>query len=241
MEPAGTPAAGWQKCVEKPDISNDIRHFAKLAMKAEAAKFHLVFQAVSSSIRPLPLNAVARNMTYAHMLEPFTEMAAMSQSTSRIGLVCTVCTSFWEPFDLARLASSVDHISGLRFGWNIVSGRHELAAPNPRQESIEHAVRYHRAHNFTEVVLGLWDSYEDDAFFRVPETGYYFDPAEFLDLHHDGKYHKVCGTLESWTFAQDHPVLVQAGSSGDGKAFGAQFAEVIFSVSRALDKAKECY
>lgn len=241
MEPAGTHAAGWQKYVGQPDIANDIKHFAKLAMEAEAAKLDFVFQADSSSIRPGPLDAVARNMTYANMLEPFTEMAAISQSTSRIGLVSTACTSFWEPFNLARLAASVDHISGGRFGWNIVTGRHPLAAPNFGQESIEHADRYHRAHEFTEIVLGLWDSYEDDAFCRDPDTGYYFDPAKIHALHHDGQYHKVRGPMNLGRSPQGRPVLVQAGSSGDGKEFGARFGEVIFSISGTLDKAREFY
>lgn len=241
MEPAGTHAAGWQKFADGPDIANDIKHFAKMAMEAEAAKLDFVFQADSSSIRPGPLDAVARNHTYANMLEPFTEMAAISQLTSRIGLVSTASTSFWAPFNLARLAASVDHISGGRFGWNIVTGRHPLAAPNFGQEFVGHADRYYRAHEFTEVVLGLWDSYDDDAFCRDPETGYYFDPAKIHALNHQGEYYRVRGPLNLGRSPQGRPVLVQAGSSGDGRDFGARYGEVIFSISGTIEKAREFY
>lgn len=241
MEPAGTHAAGWQKFAGRQDVANDIRHFAEMAREAEAAKLDFIFQADSASIRPGPIEAVARQETYANMLEPFTQMAALSQLTSRIGLVSTACTSFWEPFNLARLAASVDHISGGRFGWNIVTGRHPLAAPNYGQDSIGHADRYHRAHEFTKVVLGLWDSYEDDAFCRDRESGYYFDPAKIHTLNHEGEYYKVRGPMNLARPPQGYPVLVQAGSSGDGKDFGARFGEVIFSINGTLEKAGEFY
>lgn len=241
MEPAGTHHVGWQTFADRQDVANDIRHFAEMAQEAEAAKLDFIFQADSASIRPGPIEAVARQQTYANMLEPFTQMAALSQHTSRIGLVSTACTSFWEPFNLARLAASVDHISGGRFGWNIVTGRHPLAAPNYGEDKIAHADRYKRAHEFTEVVLGLWDSYEDDAFCRDPQSGYYFDPAKIHPLHHEGEYYKVRGPMNLARPPQGRPVLVQAGSSGPGKEFAARFGEVIFSINGTMEKAREFY
>lgn len=241
MEPAGTHAAGWQTFAGRGDVTNDIQHFAKMAREAEAAKLDFIFQADSMSIRPGPIDAVARQSGYANMLEPFTQMAALSQVTSRIGLVSTACTSFWEPFNLARLASSIDHISGGRFGWNIVTGRHPLAAPNFGVDKILHADRYKIAHEFTEVVLGLWDSYEDDAFCRDPQSGYYFDPAKIHLLNHDGEFYKVRGPMNLGRPPQGRPVLVQAGSSGDGKEFAAKYAEVNFSINGTLEKAGEFY
>jgi len=241
MEPAGTHVVGWKNFVGQRDIANNIQHFAKMANEAESAKLDFIFQADAASIRPGPIAAVARQSTYANMLEPFTQMAALSQRTSRIGLVSTACTSFWEPFNLARLAASVDHISGGRFGWNIVTGRHPLAAPNYGRDSIAHADRYHRAHEFTEVVLGLWDSYEDDAFCRDLESGYYFDPAKIHTLNHDGEFYKVRGPMNLARPPQGRPVLVQAGSSGPGKDFAARFGEVIFSINGTLEKSREFY
>ncbi|WP_340317596.1 NtaA/DmoA family FMN-dependent monooxygenase [Rhizorhabdus argentea] len=241
MEPAGTHATGWQTFADKRDVTNDIKHFANMARDAEAAKLDFIFQADAVSIRPGPIDAVARQCIYANMLEPFTQMAALSQLTSRIGLISTACTSFWEPFNLARLAASVDHISGGRFGWNIVTGRHPLAAPNFGQESISHADRYERAHEFTEVVLGLWDSYEDDAFCRDVESGHYFDPTKIHPLHHEGAFYKVRGPMNLARPPQGRPVLVQAGSSGDGKDFAARFAEVNFSINGTLEKARGFY
>lgn len=241
MEPAGTHAAGWQQFAGQRDIANDIDHFAKMAREAEAAKLDFIFQADSMSIRPGPIDSVARHITYSNMLEPFTQMAALSQVTSRIGLVSTACTSFWEPFNLARLASSIDHISGGRFGWNIVTGRHPLAAPNFGVDKIMHADRYKSAHEFTEVVLGLWDSYEDDAFCRDPESGYYFDPAKIHVLNHEGEFFKVRGPMNLGRPPQGRPVLVQAGSSGDGKEFAARFGEVLFTQIGTIEKAREFY
>ncbi|WP_340265845.1 NtaA/DmoA family FMN-dependent monooxygenase [Sphingobium mellinum] len=241
MEPAGTHAAGWQEFTDRRDVANDIHHFAEMAREAEAAKLDFIFQADSSSIRPGPIDAVARQPTYANMLEPFTQMAALSQATSRVGLVSTACTSFWEPFNLARLAASVDHISGGRFGWNIVTGRHPLAAPNFGHDTIAHADRYKRAHEFTEVVLGLWDSYEDDAFCRDPQSGYYFDPTKIHALDHKGEYYNVRGPMNLGRPPQGWPVLVQAGASGDGQDFGARFGEVIFSINGTLERAGKFY
>lgn len=241
MEPAGTHAAAWQSFASDTDVANDIKHFAKMAREAEAAKLDFIFQADSSSIRPGPIEAVARQQQYANMLEPFTQMAALSQVTSRIGLVSTACTSFWEPFNLARIAASVDHISGGRFGWNIVTGRHPLAAPNFGQDLIAHADRYQRAHEFTDVVLGLWDSYEDDAFCRDPQSGYYFDPPKIHAIGHQGEFYKVRGPMNLARPPQGRPVLVQAGSSGPGKDFGAKYGEVIFSINGTLEKAGEFY
>jgi N-acetyl-S-(2-succino)cysteine monooxygenase len=241
LEPAGTHAAGWQKFVGQPDISNDINHFAQMAREAEEAKLDFIFQADSSSIRPGPLGAVARQSTYNNMLEPFTQMAALSQVTSRIGLIATGITSFWEPFNLARVMASLDHMSGGRAGWNIVTGRHPLAAPNFGHDSIAHADRYRRGTEFTEVVLGLWDSYEDDAFCRDVTSGHYFDPTKIHALHHEGEFYKVRGPLSLARPPQGRPVLVQAGASDDGKDFSAQFAEVVFAINGTREKAQQFY
>lgn len=246
MEPAGTHAAAWQKLADQPNVSNDIKYFKQMAQEAEAAKLDFIFQADSASIRPGPIEAVARGSSYSNMLEPFTEMTALSQATSRIGLVATGITSYSEPFNLARLVASLDHISEGRAGWNIVTGRHPMAAPNfgkdfAQSESIAHAERYRRATEFTEVVLGLWDSYEDDAFCRDVETGYFFDPNKVHILNHEGKYYKVRGPLNLGRPPQGHPVLFQAGSSGDGKEFAARFGEAIFTINGSIEKARAFY
>lgn len=246
MEPAGTHAAGWQKFAGQRDITNDIKHFAKMAREAEAAKFDFIFQADSASIRPGPIDAVARQCGYANMLEPFTQMTALSQATSRIGLVATGITSYSEPFNLARLVASLDHISEGRAGWNIVTGRHPMAAPNfgkdfTQSADVAHAERYRRGTEFTEVVLGLWDSYEDDAFCRDVKSGHYFDPKKIHILNHEGEYYKVRGPLNLARPPQGHPVLFQAGSSGDGKEFAARFGEGIFTINGTIERARAFY
>lgn len=242
METAGTHAAGWQIFAGKPDVANSISHFAEMAREAEAAKLDFIFQADAASIRPGPIEAVARNNVYNNMLEPFTQMAALSQVTSRIGLIATGATSYWEPFNLARIIASLDHISGGRAGWNIVTGRHPMAAPNyGLDDLIPHAERYHRADEFTDVVLRLWDSYEDDAFCRDVDSGYYFDPAKIHPIFHQGEYYKVRGPLNLARPPQGRPVLAQAGASGDGKDFAAKFGEVVFAINGTIERARQFY
>lgn len=242
MEPAGTHAAGWQTFADQRDPVTDIRYFAQMAQEAEAAKLDFIFQYDSPSIRPGPLDAVARNSIYTNLLEPFTQMAALSQLTSRIGLVATGCTSYYEPYNMARIVASLDHISGGRAGWNVVTGRHPLAALNfGHSDGLAHADRYERGREFTDTVIDLWDSYEDDAFCRDVQSGFYVDPAKIHIQNHKGKYYDVRGPLNLARPPQGRPVLVQAGASEDGREFGAKYGEVIFSINGTFEKSREFY
>lgn len=242
MEPAGTHAAGWQNFADQRDPVNNIRFFAQMAQEAEAAKLDFIFQYDSPSIRPGPLDVVARNSIYTNLLEPFTQMAALSQLTSRIGLVATGCTSYYEPYNMARIVASLDHISEGRAGWNIVTGRHPLAALNfGHSDGIAHADRYERGREFTDTVLDLWDSYEDDAFCRDVESGFYVDPAKIHVQNHKGKFYDVRGPLNLARPPQGRPVLVQAGASEDGRDFGSKYGEVIFSINGTMEKSREFY
>ena len=132
--------------------------------------------------------------------------------TDKIGYIASASTTYNEPYHIARKFASLDRISGGRVGWNVVTSWSEQEALNfGRETHMEHAVRYHRAHEFMEVVQGLWDSFEDDAFIRNKATGQYFDPKKLHTLNHRGELFTVRGPLNASRPPQGYPVIAQAG------------------------------
>jgi FMN-dependent oxidoreductase (nitrilotriacetate monooxygenase family) len=237
----GHHVAAWRH----PDASDsaslaDFTDFAKLA---EAAKFDAVFLADAVGFRN---DDVDGSQYKAHSgvypFEPLTLLSALAATTSRIGLVATASTSFSEPFNLARQFASLDRLSEGRAGWNLVTSADPAAAFNfGHVAPIAHAERYSRAEEFADVVLGLWDSWEDDAFVRDREGGLYFDPHRLHVLNHVGKHFRVKGPLNIPRSPQGRPVLVQAGSSEPGKELAARTAEVIFTAQQTLADAVAFY
>jgi len=166
----------------------------------------------------------------------------LSVVTKNIGLIATVSTTFNEPFNVARKFASLDHLSGGRSGWNLVTSSSETEALNfGFEQHPAHAVRYERAREFYDVVAGLWDSWEDDAFIRDRDSGVYFDADKLHTLDHRGKHFKVRGPLNVARSPQGWPVVVQAGASDAGRELAAQTAEVIFVAHQTLDEAKAFY
>jgi FMN-dependent oxidoreductase (nitrilotriacetate monooxygenase family) len=219
----------------------DFPHYAELAQIAERAKFDAVFFADSVGIRDTNLASLSRTARADHF-EPLTLLAALSVVTKNIGLIATVSTTFNEPFNVARKFASLDHLSGGRSGWNLVTSSSETEALNfGFEQHPAHAVRYERAREFYDVVAGLWDSWEDDAFIRNRESGIYFDPEKLHTLDHRGPDFKVRGPLNVARSPQGWPVVVQAGASDAGRELAAQTAEVIFVAHQTLDEAKAFY
>jgi FMN-dependent oxidoreductase (nitrilotriacetate monooxygenase family) len=219
----------------------DFSHYAELAQIAERAKFDAVFFADSVGIRDTNLASLSRTARADHF-EPLTLLAALSVVTKNIGLIATVSTTFNEPFNVARKFASLDHLSGGRSGWNLVTSSSETEALNfGFEQHPAHAVRYERAREFYDVVAGLWDSWEDDAFIRDRESGIYFDPDKLHTLDHRGPHFKVRGPLNVARSPQGWPVVVQAGASDAGRELAAQTAEVIFVAHQTLDEAKAFY
>jgi len=218
------------------DASVSIDWFIESARKAEAAKFDLVFIVDSPFITP------DTAPHFLNRLEPLTLLSAVAVATSRIGLAGTLTTSFWEPFNVARQFASLDLISKGRAGWNVVTTGLEGAARNyGREEHFDHALRYRRAREFVEVVRGLWDSYEDDAFPRDKATGVFLDKAKQHPLNHRGEFFNVAGPLNIQRSRQGQPVIFQAGESAQGRAFGAAIAEGIYSNAESFEQAREYY
>jgi len=210
-------------------------YYRRLAVAAEKACLDAIFLADHVAI----WDSYASNVTsYANArLEPLTLLSALSTVTSHIGLICTGSASYTEPYNLARMFASLDHLSGGRAGWNVVtSGMDEEASNYGRDESIEHSTRYQRAAEFLDVAKGLWDSWEDDALVIDKVSGVFADKRRVHHLNHEGPFFKVRGPLNVPRSPQGHPIIVQAGSSDDGKNLAAKYADLNFALLRNIDE-----
>jgi len=226
----GHHETAWRHLDSTPRALTDIRYYQDLAKRAEAGLFDSIFFADHLSVGG-EVAHVAKGV-----LEPLTTLAAVATVTERIGLIATASTTYTEPFNLARQFASLDHISGGRVGWNIVTSWLPDAARNfGYDQPLDHAERYARASEYLEVVTKLWDSWADDAILDDRRTGRYADPDRVRAIDHAGRYFKVVGPLNIPRPVQGRPVLVQAGSSSTGKRFAAQYAEAIFTAH--LEKA----
>jgi FMN-dependent oxidoreductase (nitrilotriacetate monooxygenase family) len=189
----------------------------------------------------MPMDALKRSATPTSF-EPMTLLPALAMVTENLGLVATGSTTYDEPYHVARRFASLDHISGGRAGWNVVTTSNPNASMNfGRDDQMEHDERYNRAREFYDVVTGLWDSWADDAFIHDQESGVYFDPDKMHVLNHEGKYLKVRGPLNIGRPIQGHPVIVQAGASNAGRQLAAETAEAVFTAQSDLAAGQAFY
>lgn len=240
LEPSGRHIAAWRHPKAHPAASVSLDNLAGIARMAEAALFDFVFIADN--------NAVWEDIEYfkrierSAVLDPMIVLAALAGATRNIGLIATVSTTYSQPYHLARAFASLDHISGGRAGWNLVTSMFTNESKNfSADRHPAHADRYERAEEYADVVLGLWNSFEDDAFVRDKEAGIYVDPAKVHSLHHRGTYFTVQGPLNVPRSPQGQPVLVQAGSSNAGRELAARTAEVAFAAQQTLAEARAFY
>ncbi len=241
MRPVAIHTGAWRYPGAWPDANFSFAHLRHLARRLEEAKFDAFFMADHLAVLDMPVNALKRSHTVTSF-EPFTLLSALAGATERIGLVATASTTFDEPYHIARRFASLDHLSGGRAGWNIVTTANPDAALNFGQDTqMEHDARYDRAREFYDVVTGLWDSFADDAFVRDAESGIYFDPARMHVLDHHGPYLNVRGPLNIARPVQGWPVIVQAGASEAGRQLAAETAEVVFGASPNLEAGKSFY
>jgi FMN-dependent oxidoreductase (nitrilotriacetate monooxygenase family) len=236
LEGVGADHATWRDPDLAADASISIDWYIENARAAEAAKFDLVFIVDSPFITP------ETAPHFLNRLEPLTLLSAVAVSTSKIGVVATLTTSYWEPYNVARLFGSLDHISRGRAGWNVVTTGLEGAARNyGREEHFDHAVRYGRAREFVEVVKGLWDSYEDDAFPRDKASGTFLNKKKQHRLDHKGEHFSVAGPLALSRSRQGQPVIFQAGDSSEGRDLGARIAEATFASAQDFKSGQAYY
>jgi len=234
----GEKISDWRHPNMPPDASVSFEFYRQQALTSEKGKFDFVFIADALYINE------KSNPHYLNRFEPLTVLSALAAVTSRIGLVGTLSTSYSEPYTAARQFASLDMISGGRAGWNAVTSGLEKTALNFNrtiEDHPDHSERYKIASEFVEVMKGLWDSWEDDAFIRNKETGAFFDPDKLHELNYEGEFFSVQGPLNIARSPQGQPVIFQAGSSEDGKTFSAKNAEVVFAIDTSLDDAQRFY
>lgn len=236
LHDTGHHEASWRHPDSAAERVTDIDFDTTNAQIAEEAKFDAIFFADA----PALWGATPHRPT-GH-LEPITRLAAIAARTERIGLIATASTTFYEPYNLARLFSSLDTLSRGRAGWNIVTTQSEAAARNfSLSELPSTQERYARAQEFIDVVTKLWDSWEDDAILADREAGLFYDQAKVHPINHVGTYFQVEGALAAPRSPQGRPVYVQAGSSNDGRAFAGRNAEAIFTAHQTLGDAQAFY
>lgn len=226
----------WRHPDAQPNASTNFQFYKRQAQIVEAGKFDFLFVADSVYITE------KSSPHYLNRFEPLTILSALAGATNNIGLVGTLTVSYSEPFNVARQFASLDHISGGRAGWNIVTSWLEGSAANySRDKHYAHDVRYRLAGEYLDVVQGLWDSWEDDALTFDKKGGQFFDPAKLHTLNHKGEFFSVKGPLNISRSPQGQPVIFQAGASEDGKAFAARRADAIFVSHEDLDAAQAYY
>ncbi|MER2154939.1 MAG: LLM class flavin-dependent oxidoreductase [Solibacillus sp.] len=232
----GHHIASWRHPDAQADASENVEFFKEVAVKAEQGKLDMLF--LSDGLSFNELSHPAEQVRF----EPLTLLSVLSTVTKNIGLTATASTTYNEPFHIARKFSSLDHLSGGRAAWNIVTSYYSAEASNfNKDQHLDHSLRYERADEFVEVVKGLWDSYEDGALARNKQTGEYITKGKLHTLNHKGEYYAVRGPLNSSRPPQGRPVLVQAGSSESGTTLAAQQADVIFTAQQTLEDAQQFY
>lgn len=238
----GHHPAAWRHPSARASGRPDLAYWTGLAKLAEEAKFDAYFLADFIGRTAEGAYAGRRN-GISYQFEPLTLLSAIAAVTKDIGLISTINTNFHEPYNVARKLTSLDHISGGRAGWNIVSSLGDAPAKNFGIKTLlSHPERYARAAEFVEVTKALWDSWDDDAFDHVDrENAVFYDPASCHPVKHEGKYFSVEGVLDLARPIQGYPVFVQAGNSENGREFAARNAEMTYCSATSLEVAQGYY
>src|ERR1700719_1764207 len=241
MRPVGIHTGWWRYPGAYSDANFNLKHLIRFAQKLEQGRFDAWFMADHLAVLNMPMAALKRSATVTSF-DPLTLLPALAMMTEHIGLIATASTTFEPAYMIARRFASLDHISGGRAGWNLVTTSNPDAALNfGLTEHMEHGERYRRAREFFDVVTGLWDSWAEDAFIRDVEDGLYFDPERMHVLDHKGEFLSVRGPLNIARPIQGWPVIVQAGASDSGKQLAAETAEAVFTALSGIEAGKAFY
>ena len=238
----GQHVAAWRHPGAHARTGASFAEMMETAQLAERGKMDFLFLADSAAVSTAGSADQRGRMGKVVKFEPMTILSALAAVTRNLGLVATSTTTYNEPYTLARQFASLDQISGGRSGWNLVTSNNEGDALNySREQHMAHADRYDRAIEFADVVTGLWDSWDKDAFIRDKDSGINFDPAKQHVLNHKGEHFQVKGPLNVPCSPQGRPVVVQAGASGTGRDVAARLAEVVFTAQTTFEQGKEFY
>ena len=223
----------WKDPRVPKNASIDIDYYIKQAKLAEQALFDAFFIVDSQFIN------ASYPSHYLNRLEPLTLLSAVATHTANIGLIATASSTYNSPFNLARRLASLDHISHGRAGWNVVTSFDQGASKNfGLEDHLDYPTRYGRALEAVQVIRGLWDSYEDDAFVADVQRNVFLDPDKLHALNHNGEHFRVDGPLNLSRSKQGQPVIFQAGVSEDGRNLAAQVAEGIYAPGGSLAEAQ---
>jgi FMN-dependent oxidoreductase (nitrilotriacetate monooxygenase family) len=233
---------GWRLPDAYADAGQNISRWIEVARILERGKIDMLF--IADNISPqgvVYLPSMSRSPRSVGF-EPLTLLSALSTVTTRLGLAATSATTWNEPYTVARMFASLDHLSGGRAAWNLVTGRNPEDAKNfSRNVHVEHQDRYRRAEEFIDVVKGLWDSYDDHAIVRDRASGLFFDPNKLHLIKHNGEHFSVKGPLSVSRPPQGHPVIVQAGESEAARQLTARAADAVFTQQSSLKSARVFY
>ncbi|MEO3475284.1 LLM class flavin-dependent oxidoreductase [Roseomonas sp. CAU 1739] len=239
---SGSHPGAWRHPSTQDGSDISIAAYRRMARIAEAGKFDMFFMADTPALRINDLEAWSRYPLFTNVLEPLTALSAMAGSTEFLGFGGTATTSFNEPFNVARQFASLDHISGGRAAWNVVTTANAYAAGNFGPEPLaEHGDRYARAREFVLLVKKFWNTWEDDAFIFDREQGRIYDPAKLHPVIHDGAHFHIRGGLNIERTPQGQPVIIQAGASDSGKELAAETAEVVFGSAKTVEASRAYY
>jgi FMN-dependent oxidoreductase (nitrilotriacetate monooxygenase family) len=240
----GYHPAAWRHPQVPADGSLSFEHYARSAVAAERGKCDLIFFADGIGIRErdIPRGSLARMGYEIVEMEPMTLLPALAMVTRRIGLVTTASTTYNEPYNIARKFATLDWISKGRAGWNVVTSWSDAEALNfGREQQLDYDSRYERAAEFVDIVRGLWDSWESDAFLFDKQNGLFYDETKLHVLAHEGKHFSVRGPLNVARPPQGHPIVVQAGASEQGRELAAATADLVYAVHGTKTAAQGFY
>ncbi|OCR25152.1 nitrilotriacetate monooxygenase [Pseudomonas syringae] len=235
---AGIMGSAWRHPQAAADSFKDFGHYRWIAETLEKARFHALFFNDSLNVE-LDLQALARGPNSVRW-DPLVLIPALALVTQHIGLIGTASTTYNEPYNIARKFASIDHLSGGRAGWNLVTSLGGGENFN-LDAHVQHADRYQRAEEFYDVVSGLWDSWEDDAFVQDKASGTWLDTDKMHVLDHHGSSFQVKGPLNAARPIQGYPVIAQAGSSDAGRALAARAGELIFTAQHTVEQGVAFY
>ncbi len=240
----GYHLAAWRHPDVPADGNLSFEHYARSAKAAERGKCDLIFFADGIAIRErdVPKGSLVRMGYEIVEMEPMTLLPALAVVTKHIGLVTTASTTYNEPYNIARKFATLDHISGGRAGWNVVTSWSDAEAANfGREEQLDYDTRYARAAEFVDVVRGLWDTWEADAFVYDRAGARFYDETKMHVLDHKGRFFSVRGPLNVARPPQGHPIVVQAGASEQGRELAAATADIVYAVHGTKAAAQAFY
>ncbi|GGA12450.1 putative monooxygenase YxeK [Paenibacillus marchantiophytorum] len=237
---AGQHTGGWRHPETQAERLLDISFYQDFARLSERGKFDTIL--ILEQIAIGEQNERVAEERSIPTLDTLTLLSVMAAVTERIGLTATLSTTYNDPYHVAARFATLDHLSGGRAGWNMVTSQDpRIASQFSKDAHMDHTLRYQRANEFVEVAMKLWDSWEVDALVANREVGIYLDPAKVHDIEHSDTHFSFSGSSYIPRPVQGHPVLFQAGSSGSGLQFAARKAEVVFTAQDNLHDAQRYY